>query len=514
VWITLAKLSRDYLGFWPITVLILVMMKEFCCAKMPEFCGRKPLKRGKENFGRRRSFLGLDFSITAGGIRALEPAITPFKALLGSTVWKRIVGSDSSGIHSVATGPSEMTPNDTGEDVVMEGDASTGGAPSNNVINENVAENQQGQPANKKRPNPNGDNNNDDEDDDNRPPVEIVDEDEEFDRLAKDAEQLKTLLRLAEGNQICGSCTLLSTFQKNEVVLLFVAIKYTRLPEIQPRRGFVLYKIKETGMSDMDLSKYWAQPNRWVFMEVANKPFAIPSFLIGEFERSTRMAIQRRGVLNFQTVSSSNPVDEGNDDWTAEINGRTTTTTGIDHRMAQLTITPPQVRQPPAPTAPTSSRNLFGGGRGEDDRGEAPGSAGRSRDPTRDNFRLFSATWRSKSLDRKENSFKMPNSVLNCPPEKKWSLASPLFFERFCQDCWEEVVQFGHGPRTWLWVMQSRLASDELQTLNPLFAFSGTYSCRASNTTIQNLGCPNPVEWVRCGSVLIYDARISETRFR
>jgi hypothetical protein len=62
--------------------------------------------------------------------------------------------------------------------------------------------------------------------------------------------------------------------------------------------------------------------------------------------------------------------------------------------------------------------------------------------------------------------------------------------------------------------MQSKLASDELQILNPLFALSGSYQCRASNTTIQNLGRPNPVEWVRCGSVLIYDARIAETRHR
>ena len=114
----------------------------------------------------------------------------------------------------------------------------------------------------------------------------------------------------------------------------------------------------------------------------------------------------------------------------------------------------------------------------------------------------------------KRKQFQDAEVSAQLPPREQWSLASPLFFERFCQDVWEEVVQFGHGPRTWLWVMQSRLASDELQTLNPLFAFSGTYSCRASNTTIQNLGCPNPVEWVRCGSVLIYDARISETRFR
>jgi hypothetical protein len=266
-------------------------------------------------------------------------------------------------------------------------------------------------------------------------------------------------------------------------------------------------------MSDMDLSLHWAQPNRWVFMEVGNKPFVIPSFLISEFERSTRLAIQKRGALNFQTVSTNNPLDETNDDWTTEINGRTAVTSGIENRLQQLTITPPQPSRPMVISTPTSSRNLFGDS-GRIVRAIAPGSAERGRDPKIDNFKLFSATYRDQSLPRKDNTYKLPSSTFVCKEEEKWSLASPLFFERFCQNCWEEVVKFGHGPRTWMRVMQAKLASDELQTLSPLFAFSGSYQCRASNTTIEDLEKPNPAEWVRCGSVLIYDARIAETRLR
>jgi hypothetical protein len=242
------KFLRDCLGFWPITALILTMVKEFCCAKMPEFCGRKPQKRGNRPFGRLPSFFGSDFSITPGGIRAFEPAITPFKALLEFIAWKRTGGLDSSEILSVATGPSGMIPSDAGEDESMEGDSSSGGGiPENNV---NESEHQRGHSANKKRVNPNGDNNNDDDDDDNDPHQNPQFSDDDFDSQARDAEQLKILLRLAQGNRIAGSCTLVSTFQKNEVVLLFVAIKYNHLPEVNPRRGFVLYKIKEEVIID------------------------------------------------------------------------------------------------------------------------------------------------------------------------------------------------------------------------------------------------------------------------
>jgi hypothetical protein len=63
-------------------------------------------------------------------------------------------------------------------------------------------------------------------------------------------------------------------------------------------------------------------------------------------------------------------------------------------------------------------------------------------------------------------------------------------------------------------VMKARLASDELQVLAPLFTFAGRYECHSSNTIIEDLGHPNPLDWVRCASVLIYDGRIAEQRMR
>jgi hypothetical protein len=186
--------------------------------------------------------------------------------------------------------------------------------------------------------------------------------------------------------------------------------------------------------------------------------------------------------------------------------------------MSRLSISPKGKTQLPAPSTltpkTTAARRLFEKEFPVVDVTASPDSERQSPNPKLDKFRLFSATYRARSVERKDQQFKMGSSAFHCDPDKKWSLESPLFFERFCQNCWEEIVHFGHSSRTWLKYMQSRLASDELQVLMPLFTFAGSYECHSSATEIKNLERPDPVDWVRCASVLIYDGRIAETRLQ
>jgi hypothetical protein len=66
-------------GFWPFTALILLMVREYYFAKMPEFFGRRPQKPGKKallRFGRRLWSLGLGSSISPGGKPDMLAALT------------------------------------------------------------------------------------------------------------------------------------------------------------------------------------------------------------------------------------------------------------------------------------------------------------------------------------------------------------------------------------------------------------------------------------------------------
>ena len=440
------------------------------------------------------------------------------KGLLACIASKLIAGLGISGEFSQPTQPSGIRKWANGEDETMEGDAGGASTNENSTGNE---EQQRGRSPNRKRRNPNAENNNQnrgdegDENGDDHDPYDLS-EDDEFARLAAEAELLKVLLRLAEANKIDGSCTLLSSLKGNEVVLEFVAITHST-PPAKPRRGFVLYKLKESGVADLELKNHWKSPNRWVFVEVANKPFVIPSFLLQDFVRSTRLA-HKKGTLSFQTAQNGSPLDTEKDDWEADLLTNRQAVSGIDERMSRLSISPQTVATSAAPSTPkpkpTAARNLFAKDAPAVEVSASPGSEGRSSPSKYETFKLFSAMYRSRSLDRKDQQFKMASSAFHPRPEDKWSLKSKIFFVRFCQNCWEEIVHFGHGPRTWLRYVQARLASDELQVLMPLFAFAGSYECHASNTVIESLKCPNPVDWVRCASVLIYDGRIAETRLR
>ena len=373
-----------------------------------------------------------------------------------------------------------------------------------------------GRSPNKRQRSPNAERNNGDEDGDPNKNNDNEHSDvDEFDRLARDAEKIKILLKLATEKQIEGSATMTSSLKGNEVRLTFLSIRYTQLPKPALQRGYVLYIIKEMNMQDLNLQAQWQHPKRWLYLEVANKSFVIPSFLYQDFVKTTRLA-HKKGNVVFETALIGNPLEDNSDDWENEFLSGRTAQTGIEARMSRLSISPPKPVQTAAPSTPkpkpTSSRRLFGNEKVTAEEEDPIVLDEGSPETKHGYFKLFSATYRSRSLERKDSKFKLPYSTFQCKPEDKWSLGSDLFFERFCQNCWEDVVHYGHASPTWLKVMQTRLASDELQILAPLFAFAGRYECHSSNTIIENLGSPNPLDWVRCASVLIYDGRIAETR--
>jgi hypothetical protein len=318
VLITWAKYWLVYFDSWPITALILCLVKECCFVKMHEFSGPKRRNAGKSAqkcFALPPSYSGSDSFITHGGNHDWE-AIT-FKGLLASIVSKLTVGwvplepleipfprTTPDGPRQRGTNGEENDDEDAAnEDMDMDGGEDH--------------DQQRGRSRTKRGRSSDVGNNNDngeDEEDNNNNNNDNGDDLDEFDRLARDTEKLKILLKLAVEKKIEGSATLTSSLKGNEALLTFISIRYTQLPKTTLQRGYVLYKIKEINMADLNLQDHWQHPKRWTFLEVANKSFVIPSFLYQDFARTTRLA-HKRGNVMFETALIGNPLEDEVNDW-------------------------------------------------------------------------------------------------------------------------------------------------------------------------------------------------------
>ena len=524
--IILEKYSLVSLGFFMLLILSLRKTKESCFDKMQGWFGPRHLKRGRPVSEHRRLSLESADSIMAGGIvdgipprrsmlKELNACIT--SKLIGGweCLWRGAISSTTTESNDGIQGERTEEPRDAGEDPEVQGEKRKKNKKKDDsamVIDGSEGRKTKGTKR-KGTGKPDDDDPSDDSDDEGHNDKGNKNDDEDdMVRLARESEILRAFLQLALKKEIVGSTTLMGTMNNVSVIWNFVAIQLISEDQVV-RSGYVMYLISSNNKSnDLRLDGKWLHPLMWTLIQIGNKTLIVPSFLLSEVLQQTRLA-RKRGNLSFDTLSAVNPLLEQSDDWGAMLREHAERTE-LEVPMSKMSLNPGVAAD--ANPLKTKTRTSKKDKEDVSEVTDESSSERTGRSIERDESdKLFSATRRSKSLTKNERRGmpNLPDSMMVCKKlEDKWSRNSPIIFEEFCQNVWEEIVRYGRGPRTWLSVIQARLAPNELRTLSPLFAFSGSYRCRSSDTTIRSLARPKPVEWVRCASVLIYDSLIANTR--
>jgi hypothetical protein len=131
-----------------------------------------------------------------------------------------------------------------------------------------------------------------------------------------------------------------------------------------------------------------------------------------------------------------------------------------------------------------------------------------------DNLRLFAPKVRRLSLpDAALRHYgNVPKEYLTLKDHLKWNYDSPICFEVFCRQRWHDAFQFGRGVGTWLRLIERQVDWRVCDRLSSLLSRQGSYRCPVSHTLIPDLEFPRPNDWIRCASILVYNAKIRSDR--